>query len=267
MLARSSCNDRRFDITLADPTRRNPLGEAMFTALHERLLVAAVACDDRLLGADGLPKGADVVVIRAEGHSFSAGFDLAACVDRPALIADLVHELSRTVQALRKLPVPVVASVPGAALAGGCAVLAGCDFVVVAPDAQIGYPVHRIGVSPAVSLPALTAGAGHGRARAITLGGDVVDGPNAVRLGLATHCAATPDALDAETDRLVANILSKGPHALRATKAWLNELDGSVDEARHLHAEMASAAAADGDEFASMLRAFWATRKQAVTPR
>ena len=101
MLARSSCNDRRFDITLADPTRRNPLGEAMFTALHERLLVAAVACDDRLLGADGLPKGADVVVIRAEGHSFSAGFDLAACVDRPALIADLVHELSRTVQALR----------------------------------------------------------------------------------------------------------------------------------------------------------------------
>ena len=260
MLARSSCNDRRFDITLADPTRRNPLGEAMFTALHERLLVAAVACDDRLLGADGLPKGADAVVIRA-------GFDRAARVDRPAPIADLVHELARTVQALRKLPVPVVASVPGAALAGGCAVLAGCDFVVVAPDAQIGYPVHRIGVSPAVSLPALTAGAGHGRARAITLGGDVVDGPNAVRLGLATHCAATPDALDAETDRLVANILSKGPHALRATKAWLNELDGSVDEARHLHAEMASAAAADGDEFASMLRAFWATRKQAVTPR
>jgi enoyl-CoA hydratase/carnithine racemase len=95
----------------------------------------------------------------------------------------------------------------------------------------------------------------------------VVDGPNAVRLGLATHCAATPEELDAETDRLVASLLSKGPHALRATKAWLNELDGSVDEARHLHAEMASAAAADGDEFASMLRAYWATRKVPVTPR
>jgi enoyl-CoA hydratase/carnithine racemase len=208
-----------------------------------------------------------VVVIRAEGHSFSAGFDLAACVDCPALLADLVHELSRTVRALRELPVPVVAAVPGAALAGGCAILAGCDFVIVAPDVQIGYPVHRIGVSPAVSLPALTAGAGHGRARAITLGGEVVDGPTAVRLGLATHCCATPDSLEAETDRLVASLLAKGPRALRATKAWLNELDGSVDEARHLHVETASAAAAEGDEFATMLRAFWATRKSPVTPR
>ena len=63
MLVRSSCSDRRFEITLADPGKRNAMGEAMFAALHQRLLVAALAADDRLLLHDGSRGGADVVVI------------------------------------------------------------------------------------------------------------------------------------------------------------------------------------------------------------
>jgi enoyl-CoA hydratase/carnithine racemase len=223
MLARSACHHRRFEITLCDPARRNALGEAMFASLHERLLVAALAADDRL---------------------------------------------SRAVRALRSLPVPIVAEVRGTAAAGGCALLAGCDFVVVAPDAQLGYPVHRIGVSPAVTLPALTANAGHGSARRVALGGDMLDGPSAVRAGLATHCAPDAASLAAMVDALADSLAAKGPEALRATKRWLNELDGSTDEVRHLHAERASAAAAAGDEFAAMLRAFWAARSvPPVTPR
>ena len=268
MLARSACHHRRFEITLCDPARRNALGEAMFAALHERLLVAALAADGRLLSPDGTAKGADVVVLRAEGPSFCSGFDLGACVERPGTLRAYVHELSRAVRALRTLPVPVVAEVRGTAAAGGCALLAGCDFVVVAPDAQLGYPVHRIGVSPAVTLPALTANAGHGRARPVALAGEMHDGPAAVRAGLATHCAAGAASLSEHVDSLADSLASKGPTALRATKRWLNELDGSADEARHLHAELASAAAAGGDEFATMLRAFWAARsKSPVTPR
>ena len=262
MLARSTCHHRRFEITLADPARRNALGEAMFTAMHERVLVAALAADDRLIGPDGAHVGADVVVLRGEGHSFSAGFDLPACVERPELLRDFVMDLSRIVQSLRSLPIPVVAEVRGAALAGGCALLAGCDFVVVAPDAQLGYPVHRIGVSPAVTIPAFMANAGPGRAREVTVGGMILDGPGAVRAGLATHCAQTPQSTAEEADRLVASLLQKGPTALRATKRWINELDGSTVDARFTHAAAASAAAADGDEFATMLRAFWETRSR-----
>lgn len=261
MLARSSCNQRRFEITLADPGRRNALGSAMFASLHERLLVAALAADDRLLSGDGKPVGADVVVIRGEGHSFCAGFDLAACVDRPALLRTLVMELSRAVLSLRSLPVPVIAEVQGAALAGGCALLSGCDFVVVAPTAQVGYPVHRIGVSPVVSMPTVVANAGPGAARAAAVGGAVHDGPAAVRNGLATHCAASEASLPAEVRAMAANLCAKGPQALRATKRWINELDGSVDELHARHAAEASASAADGDEFAAMLRTFWSSRK------
>ena len=261
MLARSACHRRRFEITLADPARRNALGTAMFAALHERLLVAALAADDRLIAPDGGATGADVVVLRGEGASFCAGFDLQACVDQPGLLAEFVHDLSRAVQALRSLPVPVVAEVRGAALAGGCALLAGCDFVVVAPDAQVGYPVHRIGVSPAVNLPMLLANGSAGAVRALAVGGAVLDGAGAVRAGLATHCAADSASVPAEAEVLAARLCEKGPQALRATKRWLNELDGSDDPSRFAHAAAASAAAAEGDEFARMLRAFWDCRK------
>jgi len=261
MLARSACNDRRFEITLADPGRRNALGTAMFAALHERLLVAALAADDRLLAADGRCMGADVVVIRGEGHSFCSGFDLGACVDRPELLRSLVLDLSRAVQSLRALPVPVVAEVRGAALAGGCALLSGCDFVVVAPDAQVGYPVHRIGVSPVVSMPTVLANAGAGAARAAAVGGAIHDGRSAVRAGLATHCATDASSLAAEVEALLSKLAAKGPQALRATKRWLNDLDGSGDETRTRHAAEASASAADGEEFATLLRTFWAARK------
>jgi methylglutaconyl-CoA hydratase len=261
MLVRSNCNERRFEITLADPGRRNAMGVAMFAALHERLLVAALAADGRLILQEDRFVGADVVVIRGEGHSFSAGFDLAACVEDPGMLRHLVMELSRAVTLLRALPIPVVAEVRGAALAGGCALLAGCDFVVVAPDAQVGYPVHRIGVSPAVTLPALMANAGPGRVRAVTVEGMIHDGAAAVRAGLATHCAASTETLAFEARALAHAITEKGPNAIRATKQWLNELDGSLDESRHRHAAEASAAAAEGDEFATLLRQFWAKRR------
>jgi enoyl-CoA hydratase/carnithine racemase len=139
--------------------------------------------------------------------------------------------------------------------------------VVTSPDAQLGYPVHRIGVSPAVSLPALVAGAGHGGARRITLGGDILDGSQAVRMGLASHCAPSAEELEPFVDALAERLMAKGPQAVRATKRWLNELDGSADPALHRHAELASAAAASGDEFAGLLRAFWDARQRAVTPR
>ena len=239
--------------TLGTPARRNALDEASLGALADALA--------RVRDGD-----ADVLVLAGEGSAFCAGFDLARCAEDPRAVEPLLLGLSACVRALRELDIPVVARVQGAALAGGCALLTGCDFVVVAEDAQLGYPTHRIGISPAVSIPTLVSRMGPA-ARALLVANDLVDGRSALRLGLATHCSASPDSLEAETDRLVASLLSKGPQALRATKAWLNELDGSIDEARHLHAEMASAAAADGDEFASMLRAFWATRRAPVTPR
>ena len=245
-------------ITLRDPTRRNALDAAALGTLREHL--AAVATDASV----------DVLVLAGEGPAFCAGFDLAACAEEPRRVEPLLAGLSACVQVLRGLDVPVVARVQGAALAGGCALLTGCDFVVAARDAQLGYPTHRIGISPAISIPSLASRMGAG-ARALLMGNDILDGQTAHARGLVTH-VVDAEGLDAEVDALVARLLQKGPAAMRATKRWIRTVEergagdlGAVpprDPAAMAQARDASMALASGEEFATMLRAFWASRAQ-----
>lgn len=233
-------------ITLNDPDRRNALSEAMFTALESGLAAAAGH------------EPSSVLRLRGAGSAFCAGFDLAACVDAPAVLADFIRRLSGLLRTIRRMRHVVVAEVRGSALAGGCALLSACDFVCVATDARLGYPVHRIGISPAVSLPTLRCGAG-GAARSILLSGDLVDGPTARSLGLATHVSDDPSV---DADRLCASLAEKGPHALAATKRWLNELDGSDrDEAFDATSE-GTALLSTGEESQRLLREFWGARRR-----
>lgn len=247
-------------VRMRDPARRNALDATTIDALLERIRGATRAALD---GA------ADAILIRGDGAAFCAGFDLSACADDPPAVRHLLCRLAECVGELRTTDVPVVARVQGAALAGGCALLTGCDFVVVAADAQIGYPVHRIGISPAVSAPSLRARIG-GRARGVLIGNELVDGEGARTLGLATEVAQGEAALDDAVERLLARLLAKGPAAMRATKSWMREVErrdaGDLGRAAALDGRMAGAALAasvglgDGEEFASMLRAFWAAR-------
>lgn len=240
-------------LELADPQKRNALGLRMFDALEGALKQARELTRNSKTAETSVA----AVLLCGQGPSFCGGFDLAACAENPGLLRPMVERLSAAVQALRALPVPVVAQVQGAALAGGCALVAGCDFVFAATDAQMGYPVHRIGVSPAVTLPALMANAGPGRAREITMGGAIYSGADAVRVGLATHLVPEGEDVAVHARAMCERLAKKGSNALRATKSWLNELDGSQDPAKFTHAAAASAAAAEGDEFATLLRAFW----------
>lgn len=249
-------------IDLRDPERRNALDVAALSALRD-----AIAA----LGAD---PACDAIVLAGEGSAFCAGFDLASCVDEPRRVEDLLALLSQSIASLRSVDVPVVARVQGAALAGGCALLTACDFVVVARDAQLGYPVHRIGISPAVSAVSLMSRMG-GNARALMMSNDLVDGTTAHAIGLATHCVE-PEALDGEVDALVARLLAKGPVAMRATKRWIRSIEeqmpgdlGSTaarDQDAIARTRDASMALASGDEFATMLRGFWSARARRAAP-
>lgn len=256
MLPMLTTHARLARITLRDPARRNALDAAVLDSLRAQL--AVVAADPTV----------DALVLAGDGPAFCAGFDLAACAEDPRRVEPLLAGLSACVQSLRALDIPVVARVQGAAFAGGCALLTGCDFVVAARDAQLGYPTHRIGISPAVSIPSLASRMGPG-ARALLVGNDIIDGATAHARGLATHAVDAAD-LDAEVDALVVRLLQKGPAAMRATKRWIRTIEergagdlGAVpprDAAAMARARDASLALASGDEFATMLRAFWAAR-------
>lgn len=258
MPVRSAQDQRVLRIALDDPARRNALDAPTLEALE-----AAIA-------GTRLRDSVDVLVLSGEGGAFCSGFDLAHCAEEPSAVEPLLRGLSSCVRALRELDIPVVARVQGAALAGGCALLTGCDFVVAARDAQLGYPTHRIGISPAVSAPSLFSRMGPA-ARALLVANEIVDGARAVELGLATH-VAEPASLDAEVDALVARLLAKGPVAMRATKRWIRTVEergsGEIGPAPGRGARTmerardASLALASGPEFAAMLRAFWAARSR-----
>lgn len=261
MLPKLERHGRVAMLTLQDAAKRNALDAEAIAKLEQCIVEARREVD---------AERSDVVVLRGNGDHFCSGFDLATCAEEPRRVEELLVKLSACVTELRAIDAPVIARVQGAALAGGCALLTGCDFVVAAYDAQLGYPVHRIGISPAVSIPSLLSKMGPA-ARALLLSNDIIDGRTALARGLATH-AVPREILDAEVETLVARLLAKGPRAMRATKQWIREIEargaGDLGPARgretttFADARDASVLLGQGDEFATMLRAFWAVKSE-----
>jgi enoyl-CoA hydratase/carnithine racemase len=229
-------------ITLNDPKKRNALGIALFDAIDS----AIESCNDTI----------NCVLLCGDGPVFCAGFDMQACSEDLDLVGIYINRLSTLVRSLRRLPVPVVVAAHGAAIAGGCAVLTGCDFIVGSVDGKYGYPVHQLGISPAVTIPTLNQRLGYGRARSLLLGGEILDGNEAHSIGLLTHLCEDAESVQITAKTLATSIAEKPPHAIRVTKQLLNELDGSLDDSLFDPATEDSAKVVS-EETRTLLRAFW----------
>jgi len=200
---------------------------------------------------------AHAIVLSGVGDTFCAGFDLSLAQNDDSVLPALLNALSRAVMALRDAPCPVIASAHGGAIAGGCALLCGCDFVVTDDNARIGYPAVKLGISPAVSGVHLAAGVGFGPARTRMLDPGVVNGRDALRLGIASHLVSTPAECEPKAVEIATNLAAKPPHALSHTKRWLNQLDGSLHP-DHLAASLdASLSGVGSPEQRSLLAAIW----------
>lgn len=240
-------------ITLCDDARRNALSRAMFDELDAAL--AAV------IAAVGTRPAASCVLLAATGRAFCSGFDLGACVTDPSTMGMFLQRLSSAVRSLRSLPCPVVAAVQGPALAGGCALVTACDVVIAGPGARFAYPVHRIGLSPAISLPTLRGHTGGG-ARTVALAPEPLDATAARALGLVHEIVDDPAALDARALAVSRQLLAKGPQAMASIKRWMNAHDGSCDVAALDATLAASMATGSSDESRSMLAATWASMQK-----
>lgn len=197
------------------------------------------------------------IVLSGDGPTFCAGFDLSLCKDDPSMMGQLLTSLSAAVRAFRACPVPVIAAAQGAAIAGGCALLAGCDLVVTDRNAKLGYPVVRLGVSPAISSSTLRLAVGDSHTRERLLDPGLITGEEAHRIGLATHLVESPDQVLAEAFQIADIVRQKPPHAVAATKRWCNELDGSDNINNHEAALQASLALAGGEEEQERLAELW----------
>ncbi len=200
---------------------------------------------------------AHALLLSGAGDVFCAGFDLALCRDDASAMGDLLTTLSHALRALRRLTCPVVVGAQGGAVAGGCALVCAADIVVSDAAANLGYPVVRLGVSPAVNAPLVRFSLHSGRTRERLLDPATITGARAHALGLVHHLVDAPADVRAVALRIATQLAAKPPHSLSVTKRWLNELDGSDNDALFADSLRASLALAGGPEERSLLASVW----------
>ena len=153
--------------------------------------------------------GVKVSIIRGDGPSFSAGYDLAGGntdYELPFFTAQGEGQWPRHVtegwMSIWDLAKPVIAQVHGYCLAGGSELATCCDLVYVAEDAQMGYPATRFGV-PDMHFHAWFMGMRKAMEMMIT--GDSVSGLEAVEYGWANKAFPAED-LSAEVLKIAERI-------------------------------------------------------------
>ncbi len=186
-------------LTLNNPEKRNALSRALLAALKEQL------------GQLAAEREARVVVLRAAGPVFSSGHDLRELAGAPEDACRSLFALcTQVMEAVRRLPQPVIAQVQGLATAAGCQLAASCDLVVASEEARFATPGVKIGLfctTPAVALSRVVPA--H-KAMEMLLTGEPIDAREAERVGLVNRVVPA--------ERLAEETLSLARQVARASR-------------------------------------------------
>jgi enoyl-CoA hydratase len=137
--------------------------------------------------------GVRAVVVRGAGEAnFSVGMDLKQLPEgskRKGGLEALLDQRLRVLDAIEKLPKPVVAVLCGYCLGGGLELPLACHFRLAAAEgARIGLPELELGTVPAWGGSArLTRCVGRDHALDMILRARKISGPEALRIGLVTE--------------------------------------------------------------------------------
>ncbi len=214
--------DRVATITLNRPERLN--------AIERKMPGEIRAAVER---ADADPD-VHVIVITGAGKGFCGGYDLKKYAELadgdvsagqtmpwdPTLDFTFMWRNTQDFMSLWRARKPTIAQVHGAAVAGGSDIALCCDFLIMTETARIGYPPARVwGVpTPAMWVYRLSPQA----AKRLMMTGDLIDGREAERIGLALE--AVPEAdLERAVERLVGRLRGVPRNQLMMTKMVVNQ--------------------------------------------
>jgi enoyl-CoA hydratase/carnithine racemase len=149
------------------------------------------------------------VIVYGGEKVFAAGADIKQMAGLGyAEMAPRAQEISRAIDAVARIPKPVVAAITGYALGGGCELALACDWRVAAADAKLGQPEINLGI-----------------AKDLCMSGRFVDAAEAMTIGLVDKVVPAGEVYDAAVT--LVSQYTKGPAlALRAAKL---AVDGGLD--------------------------------------
>lgn len=192
-------------------------------------------------------------------RAFSAGVAIEEHVAETIYqMLDSFHAIFRQLEQIAK---PVIAVVDGAALGGGCELVAACDIVIASDRARFGQPEIKLGVFPPVAAVLLPLVIGEKRARELVLTGEIIDATEASRLGLCNHVVPAAH-LEGKLLEVLARLRELSGTSLQFTRQALDlargrSLDAALTEQEniYLHELMKTADANEG------IKAFMEKRK------
>lgn len=165
-----------------------------------------------------------VILIRGEGHFFSAGADIKefTTVDNMEDFSKLGKVGQDLFERMERFPKPIIAAIHGAALGGGLELAMACHIRIVSESAKLGLPELQLGLVPGFGgSQRLQRYVGAAKAAEMLFTSEPISGANAAELGLANKACPENDVF--ETARTMAKkIAQKSPVALSAAIQLLN---------------------------------------------
>ena len=151
----------------------------------------------------------------ADCRAFSAGVAVEEHVEETIFqMLDSFHAIFRNIEQIAR---PTIAVVDGAALGGGCELVAACDIAICSDRARFGQPEIKLGVFPPVAAVLLPLAIGDKRARELILTGELIDATEAARLGLVNYILPGNE-LEQKTLELIAGFRNLSAAALEHAK-------------------------------------------------
>ncbi|WNJ98241.1 enoyl-CoA hydratase/isomerase family protein [Thalassospiraceae bacterium LMO-JJ14] len=174
-----------------------------------------------------------VVVLAAEGKSFSAGADLnwmkrMAEYERAENLED-AKNLGKLMATLYRMRQPTVAVVQGAAYGGGVGLVAACNIAIASDAAHFCLSEVRLGLIPAVIGPYVIEAMGERQAMRYMLTAEKFSAKDAMRLGL-VHDVVPADVLQDRRNEIVEDLLKGGPKALTEIKNLVSYITNSATQ-------------------------------------
>jgi enoyl-CoA hydratase/carnithine racemase len=163
-----------------------------------------------------------VLVLRGAGdRAFSGGADVREMAAlNPETAPAFITRLKALCDALRTLPVPVLARLPGWCLGAGLEIAAACDLRVASADAKFGMPEVRVGIPSVIHAALLPRLLGQSAAAWLLFTGEAIDADTAHRWGL-VHRVVPLHELDTAVNATARHLAALGPAELRQQKALL----------------------------------------------
>ena len=210
-------------LVLDNPEMRNAMSDEM-TASWVR------AIDE--IAADASVRA---VVITGEGSAFCSGGNTSWIASEPDATVDSLRArmlpFYRAWLSVRKLEVPTISAINGAAIGAGLCMALACDLRFATESAKMGVPFVKLGMHPGMAATYLLPDVvGEAAARDLLLTGRIVQGVEAQSLGLISRVLPAEGFVD-EALAVAQGIAATAPIPSKLTTLALRQRHASIEAA------------------------------------